>query len=97
MYYRSGIKGLSYDGVGSGDSYTAEETIRKDIANTMWRGVGSKEVGAPAWGVSTDEQVSSMTINAQKVDDVILIYEKDGKKYYFWIITNVGEIKPLMM
>lgn len=49
----------------------------------------------PAWGVSTDDQIFSMTINAKKVDDVILIDEKDGKKYYFWITTNVEEIKTI--
>ena len=95
LYYRSGVMGLSYNGVGASNSYTAEETIRKDIANTMWRGVGSNEVGAPAWGVSTDENISSMTINAEPVDDVILIDEIDGKKYYFWITTNVEGIETI--
>lgn len=77
------------------DRYTTEETIKGDIVNTMFRGVGRKEVGAPAWGVSTDDRIFSMTINTEPVDDVILINEKDGKKYYFWIVTNVGEIKTL--
>ena len=95
LYYSSGTKDLMYDGIGSSDSYTAEETIRKDIANTMWRGVSYDEVGAPAWGVSTDEQISSMSINAEPVDDVILINEIDGKKYYFWITTNVEGIETI--
>lgn len=94
LYYCSGSKGLSY-GEGSSDSYTAEETIKKDIANTMWRGVGSDEVGAPAWGVSTDENIFSMTINSENVNDVIQISEIDGKKYYFWITTNVEGIETL--
>ena len=95
LYYCSGDNILVYDGVVSSDSYTAEETIRKDIANTMFRGVGRKEVGAPAWGVSTDERISSMTVNAEPVDDVILIKEKAGKKYYFWITTNVEGIETI--
>lgn len=95
LYYISGIKALLYDGTASDDRYTTEETIRKDIANTMWRGVGYKEVGVPAWGVSTDEQIFSLTINDEKMDDVILINEKNGKKYYFWITTNVGDIKTI--
>ncbi|MDE6023995.1 MAG: hypothetical protein K2G45_00930 [Lachnospiraceae bacterium] len=95
LYYSYGSKLLMYYGVGSSDRYTAEETIRKDIANTMWRGFESKEVGVPAWGVSTDEKIFSMTINARKVDDVIQIDEKDGKKYYFWITTNTGEIETM--
>ena len=94
LYYSSGCNGLVYNGF-SGGNYTTEETIRKDIANTMWRGVGSDEVGAPAWGVSTDENISSMTINSENVDDVILIDEIDGTKYYFWITTNVDDIKTL--
>ena len=78
------------------DSYTAEETIRQDIVHTMMRSKWDEiQLEAPAWGVSTDENISSMTINAEPVDDVILINEKDGKKYYFWVITNVGEIKTL--
>lgn len=95
LYYRSGVKSLSYNGVGSSDSYTAEETIRKDIANTMWRGVGNKEVGAPAWGVSADENIFSMSINDEPVDDVILINELDGKKYYFWITTHIEGIETI--
>ena len=95
LYYSYGSKLLMYYGAGSSDGSTVEETIRKDIANTMWRGVESNEVGAPAWGVSLDEQISSMTINSMKVDDVIQIDEKDGKKYYFWITTNTGEIETI--
>lgn len=94
LYYCSGSNVLLYDGIGSSDRYTTEETIRKDIANTMWRGV-VKKPGTPAWGVSTDEQIFSMTINSENVDDVILIDEIDGKKYYFWIMTNVEEIDTI--
>lgn len=81
--------------MGSSDRYTLEETIRKDIANTMWRGVGYEEVGAPTWGVSDNEQIFSMTINSEKMDNVIQIDEKSGKTYYFWIIINIGEIKTI--
>lgn len=95
LYYFFGNKTLVYNWIGSNASYTTEETIRKDIANTMWRGVGSDEVGAPAWGVSTDERIASMTINDEPVDDVILVNEIDGKKYYFWITTNVEGIETL--
>lgn len=49
----------------------------------------------PAWGVSTDDQIFFMTINSEKVDKVILFNEKDGKKYYFWIASKVGEIKTI--
>lgn len=76
------------------DKYTTEETVREDMVHTMARGDYDKLI-APAWGVSTDEQIFSMTINSEEVDDIILINEKNGKKYYFWITTNVKEIKTI--
>ena len=95
LYYRSGSKVLVYGGAGDGTDYTVEETIKKDIANTMWRGVGNKEVSGPAWGVSCDEQIYALTVNGQKMEEVIEIDEKDGKKYYFWMISDVGEIETM--
>ena len=94
LYYCLGRMGVGelYD-----DKCTAEDTIRADIVHTMSHGSnwGEIELEAPAWGVSTDENISSMTINSEKVDDVILIDEKDGKKYYFWITTNVDGIETI--
>lgn len=95
LYYYLGSKTLIYTGMGSSDGYTLDETIRKDIANTMWRGVGYEEVGAPTWGVSDNEQIFAMTINSEKMDNVVQIDEKSGKTYYFWIISNIGEIKTI--
>ena len=94
MFYSIGNKCIYalYDNI-----YTEEETIRHDIVFTMWREGGWDEMklGVPAWGISTDERISSMTINEENVDDVILINEIDGKKYYFWIMTNVEEIENI--
>lgn len=70
-----------------------EETIRSDIANTMWRGDGNKILRSPAWGVSMDEHIFASTINSKNLDKVILINETGEKKFYFWMITNVEEIK----
>ncbi|MCM1267676.1 MAG: hypothetical protein NC302_07195 [Bacteroidales bacterium] len=94
LYHYCGNKSLVYDGALNNDAHTTEETIRSDIANTMFRGF-DRNATAPAWGVSTDEQISSMTINAKKIDDAIWINEKNGKKYYFWIATNVDEIETM--
>lgn len=94
LYHYLGNKSLVCDGVLSNDGHTTEETIRSDIANTMFRGF-DRNATVPAWGVSTDERISSMTINAKKIDDAILINEKNGEKYYFWIATNVEEIKTI--
>ena len=92
LYYYSGSKVLTYVGVGSNDSYTITETVRKDIANTMWRGVGSEKGKAPAWGVSDDEQIFSVTINDKEVDNIIPIDKNNGKNYYFWIMLNADGI-----
>ncbi|MCM1263953.1 MAG: hypothetical protein NC313_14675 [Butyrivibrio sp.] len=94
LFYSSGNKKLMYDGMVSYEGYTVDETIRKDIANTMWRGVTGK-AASPAWGVSDDERIFSMTVNSKQIDDTILIDEIDGKKYYFWLITDVDEIKTI--
>lgn len=95
LYYRSGSKVLIYADKSGDTAYTTEETIKKDIANTMWRGVGNKEAQGPAWGVSCDEQIYMLTINGKKIKDVIEIEEKEGKKYYFWIIDDVEEIMTI--
>lgn len=95
VYYSSGHRTLVYYGLGSSEGYTTEETIRKDIANTMNRGLYYEEVGAPIWGVSDDERVFSMTIDSEKPDDFILVEQKAGKKYYFWIMTHFEGIKTI--
>ena len=92
LYYCLGEMDVQYF---CSDDHTAEETIRTDIAYTIWRrGIRILE-GAPAWGVSTDENIFSMTINSENVDDVILINEIGGKKYYFWITTKVDDIESI--
>lgn len=77
-----------------GDKYTPEETVKEDMVHTMARGDYDKLI-APAGGISVDERIFSMTINGKKVDEVVPIYEKDGKECYFWISTNVEEIKTI--
>lgn len=95
LYYYLGELYILYDWIGYDGRYSEEATIKTDIVHTMRRDGVKRLEGAPAWGVSADEQIAFMTINAEPVDDVILINKKDGKKYYFWIITNVDEIKTL--
>ncbi len=93
FYYNLGSTYILYNGVKNGTNYTTEETIRNDIANTMWREDWKKNLNAPAWGVSADEQIFSMTINSENIDKIILINETNEKKIYFWIITNLEGIK----
>lgn len=94
-YYYIGSMYVLYNSVVCRDDCTTEETIKKDIAYTMWRGGIRIMEGAPAWGVSADENIFSMMINSENVDDVIQVNEIDGKKYYFWIVKNTGEIETI--
>lgn len=91
LYYGLGYKSAY---VLPGDEYTAEETIKEDIVHTMTRG-DYDELAAPAWGIAAEEQIFSMTINGKKADNMILINENAGKKYYFWILSDLGEIKTV--
>lgn len=95
MYYYIGSMYVLYNSVVCSDNCTTEETIKKDMAYTMWRGGIRIMTGAPAWGVSADENILSMTINSENVDYVIQVNEIDGKKYYFWIVKNTGEIETI--
>lgn len=95
LYYYSGSKVLTYVGVGSSDSYTITETMKKDIANTMWRRIDSEKGEAPAWGVSNDEQIFSITLNDKEVDNIIQIDNNNEKNYYFWIMLNADGIETI--
>ena len=66
LYYYSGSKVLTYVGIGSSDSYTTTETVRKDIANTMWRGVGSEKGEAPAWGYPMMNRFFQLRLTTRK-------------------------------
>lgn len=96
LYYFLGELYVLYYWRGNDGSYTDEETIRKDIAYTMRRDGVQILAGVPAWGVSADEQIASMVINNKPVDEVILVNEIDGKKYYFWLIMNVEELETII-
>lgn len=96
LYYYLGELYILYDWIGYAGRYTDEETIKADIVYTMRRDGVKRLEGAPAWGVSADEQIASMMINGEHVDEVILVNEVDKKKYYFWLIMNVEELETLI-
>lgn len=95
LYYYLGELYILYDWIGYDGRYPEEATIKTDIVHTMRRDGVKRLKGAPAWGVSADEQIASMMINGEPVDDVIQINELDGKKYYFWITTHIEGIETI--
>ncbi|MDE5867218.1 MAG: hypothetical protein K2H31_11575, partial [Lachnospiraceae bacterium] len=76
LYYCRGGNCLLYDGLGK--NYATEDTIRRDIVYNTLRGNGWDKIEAPAWGVSDDELIFSMSVNSEKVDDV-----KEAKIEFF--------------
>lgn len=96
LYYYLGELYILYDWIGYDDRYPEEATIKTDIVHTMRRDGVKRLEGAPAWGVSADEQIASMMINGEPVDEVILVNEVNEKKYYFWLIMNVEELETLV-
>lgn len=96
LYYYLGELYILYDWIGYDGRYSEEATIKTDIVHTMRRDGVKRLEGAPAWGVSADEQFASMVINGKPVDEVILVNEIDGKKYYFWLIMNVEELETII-
>ena len=96
LYYCLGKLYILYDWIGYDGRYPEEATIKTDIVHTMRRDGVKRLEGGPAWGVSADEQIASMMINGEPVDEVILVNEADEKKYYFWLIMNVEELETLI-
>lgn len=73
--------------------YSDEETIRADIASSLFYGMNEKGRICPAWGVMEDGSIEEASINDVKVDYVEALTGNDGKTYYFWVIEDIGNIE----
>lgn len=70
-----------------------EDTVRADLSmSTMKEYKDYVAEGVydilPAWGITDNENVYQMSIDGQKVDEVIEI-DTTGNKFYFWIIYDL--------
>ena len=74
------------------DSYTWEETFVSDLSQSMLHtfkaGVEKKYKAIPAWGVTDYSDISNVTVDDQKIDEVHKL-DVDGKTYYLWIINDL--------
>ena len=74
------------------DSYTWEETFVSDLSQSMLHtfkaSVEKKYKAIPAWGVTDYSDISNVTVDDQKIDEVHKL-DVDGKTYYLWIINDL--------
>ncbi|GEM_PF-2129087 len=74
------------------DSYTWEETFVSDLSQSMLHtfkaSVEKKYKAIPAWGVTDYSDISNVTVDDQKIDEVHEL-DVDGKTYYLWIINDL--------
>lgn len=93
-YRYVGLRTSHFAGEFISSEYDWETTVRADISNSTKKGynryVKPREIYGvlPAWGVSDDERVKTMTIDGQSADKVIEFTAND-KTYYFWFIEDL--------
>lgn len=93
-YYASGNTVLIYYGLSDEADYSDEETIRKDIANSILN--ERMNVSGPVWGVTANKNAADMQINSVGVDYVEKISDEEGNIYYFWLIEeDFDEVKTV--
>ena len=72
--------------------YTWKETFLDDLFiswDAVYRGAVEKKYKVlPAWGVTDYSDISNVTVDDQKIDEVHEL-DVDGKTYYLWIINDL--------
>ena len=91
-YIFCGKRSLS---IGDSEAYTKyswQETMLADMfisKSFLYKKAIQKKYNAlPAWGVSDNSKIESVTVDGQKIDEVHTI-DVDGKEYYLWIIYDL--------
>lgn len=94
-YYYEGSTVLTYDSTVTTSEYSDIETIRADVAHSIFYGMKEEDVIYPAWGVSEYNKIENVSINDVQIDFVEKLIDSNEKEYYFWIITNIGKIENI--
>lgn len=93
-YSYSGVRTTTFANFFEEKKYDWKTTVLSDLSNSTGKGYKKvvnpkKKYGLlPAWGVSDTDQVKYMTVDGQKVDEVIE-FSTDGEKYYLWMIDDL--------
>ena len=94
-YFYSGSTVLAYDSTISTSEYSDIETIRADVAHSIFSGMKEENIIYPVWGVSEYSKIENVSINNVKIDFVEKLMDSNGSEYYFWIIMNIGKIESV--
>lgn len=93
-YYYYGSTTLAFDETSfTASKYSAAETIKADIAQSLFGRIKVKGIVYPVWGVTENIGIINASINGNQADYVREITGSDGQTYYFWLIKNIGEIE----
>lgn len=92
-YFYSGSTVLTYDSTISTSEYSDIETIRADVAHSIFSGMKEENIIYPVWGVSEYSEMENVSINNVKIDFVEKLIDSNESEYYFWIIMNIGKIE----
>lgn len=92
-YFYSGSTVLTYDSTISTSEYSDIETIRADVAHSIFFGMKEENIIYPVWGVSEYSEIENVSINNVKIDYAEKLMDSNEREYYFWIITNIGKIE----
>lgn len=92
-YFYSGSTVLAYDSTISTLEHSDIETIRADVAHSIFSGMKEENIIYPVWGVSEYSKIENVSINNVKIDFVEKLMDGNGSEYYFWIIVNIGKIE----
>ena len=82
-------KGYNYSGVRDLEKeYSWKDTFLADLSQSRLSGLEKQYGVLPAWGVTDYSDISNVTVDDQKIDEVHEI-DVDGETYYLWIIYDL--------
>ena len=86
-YNYSGVRDLAI-GLNKEKEYSWKDTFLADLSQSRLSGLEKQYGVLPAWGVTDYSDISNVTVDDQKIDEVHEI-DVDGETYYLWIIYDL--------
>ena len=86
-YNYSGVRDLAI-GLNKEKEYSWKDTFLADLSQSRLSGLEKQYGVLPAWGVTDYSDISNVTVDDQKIDEVHEL-DVDGKTYYLWIINDL--------
>ena len=86
-YNYSGVRDFAI-GLNKEKEYSWKDTFLADLSQSRLSGLEKQYGVLPAWGVTDYSDISNVTVDDQKIDEVHKL-DVDGKTYYLWIINDL--------